>query len=588
MDPTPTPFLERIKTFWGKEYNLLILAAGVGVLAGVASTVFRWMIDFFDRVFSQQGILFGFSDSTVAMLLPLMPMVGGLLIGLAWKFLPQAMEANGVHNVIEAMAMNEGKVPKSSIVTCAAASAITIGSGGSAGRVAPTVQICSAIGSLIGQIFRLNPERLRIFAGCGAAAGIAATFNAPLAGVIFAMEIILGHYTIGSFSPIVIAAVLGTVTGRAIEGNALTFQTPVHELVSYWEIFWYLLLGILCGLAARLFTALYFKTHDLFEKNINIPIVFKPALGGLVVGLLAIWVPEVKGNGFPVMEDALNGNLGWGLALTLVIAKMFATSVTLGSRGIGGIFAPSLFVGAMVGAVFGTAAHGMFSSITATHETYALVGMAALASAMLAAPLTAILIVFEMTNDYTIILPVMVCCIVATYTARIFDKNSLYVQMLVNEGVNLRHGKVVSVLNTIYVREVMSVNVITIPEDAPFEEILKSVSYSRNLCYPVVDTHGHITGLLSFSEIRQAALDRENESPDSLKEVTARELARKEFATLVPHNNLHEALDKFAEMDWNEIPVVGVSEPKKVVGLLNRSNVEAVYNREMLIQDLER
>ncbi len=278
-----------------------------------------------------------------------------------------------------------------------------------------------------------------------------------------------------------IAAVLGTVTGRALEGNELTFQIPVHEVVSHWEIGWYLLLGVLCGLAAKMFTWAFFKTQNVFEERVQIPMVLKPALGGLIVGLLTIWIPEVKGNGFPVMETVLKGDLAWTLALVLVFAKVFATAVTLGSRGIGGMFAPSLFVGAMVGAVFGSAAHGLFPSGTATHETYALVGMAAMASAMLAAPLTAILIVFEMTNDYTIILPVMVCCIVATYTMRVFNKNSLYIQMLEKSGVNIRHGKVVTILSSGYVRDVMKPDVVTVPEESSLDDLLTSVSYSRDL-----------------------------------------------------------------------------------------------------------
>ena len=452
-DP-PQALAQRIKQFFGKEYNLLILAALIGVLAGTASTVFRWMIAFFERVFSTGGILFGFPDWAVVLLLPLMPMLGGLIIGLAWKLMPGPMEENGVHKVIQGMAMSNGKIPKSSILVCATTSSITLGSGGSAGRVAPTVQICAAIGSMIGQLFKMSTERMRVFVGCGAAAGIAATFNAPLAGVLFAMEIILGKYTIHSFSPIVIASVMGTVTGRAIEGNALTFQTPVHDLVSYWEIFFYLILGVLCGLMARLFTKIYFSAQKFFEEKVPLPRNLHPALGGLIVGLIGVGFPQVMGNGFPEMEEVLNGQLFWGLAFMLIFAKTIATALTLGSRGIGGIFAPALFVGAMLGAAFGTGLHAVFPDWTATSEAYAMVGMGALVSAVLQAPMTGILMLFEMTNDYTIILPVMVCCIVSTYTMREFDQNSVYIRLLMEKGIDIRHGWVASILSTMYVRDV--------------------------------------------------------------------------------------------------------------------------------------
>ncbi|MDH5762011.1 MAG: chloride channel protein [Nitrospinota bacterium] len=571
-----------IKSFFGREYNLLILAAVIGTLAGAASTVFRWMIDFFAKVFSGEGLLLGLSAGAVMLLMPFMPMLGGLVIGMARRYFPEAVAESGVDRVMEAVVLKNGKIRKRVLTVCALTSSITIGSGGSAGRVGPTVQICSVIGSVFGQMFKLSKERIRVLVGCGAAAGIAATFNAPLAGVIFVMEIILGEFTIHSLSPIVIASVMGTVTGRAIEGNELTFLTPVHELVHPSEIFFYLILGILCGLTANLFTQTFYRSQKFFEEQVNISVVLKPALGGLIVGLLAILTPEIRGNGFPEMEQVLNGQLFWAMALVLIFTKIFATAVTLGSGGVGGTFAPSLFIGAMVGATFGAAVHGVLPEWTASSETYALVGMGALASAVMQAPLTSILILFEMTNDYTIILPIMICCIVATYTMRRFTQNSIYEQTLLNRGVNIRHGKAINILSRMFVRDVMTQEVVTISEEMPFKNILEIVSYSRHLYYPVVDSEGEMTGIISFSNIRDAA---QNEGMEET--ALARDLATPGVVALKPNHNLNEALKKFSELDVQQLPVLQVGDSKKVVGMLRQSDVQAVYNREILISELK-
>ena len=284
------------------DQNMLILAALLGFLAGFASTFFRWMIEFFESIFSVKGLsLTGIPPQLYPFLLPLMPMFGGCLIGLICKYFPNAVTENGVHKVMYAVALNDGKVRKRTITSCAVTSSVTIGSGGSAGREGPTVQIGAAVGSAIGQLLHLSTERMRVLVGCGAAAGIAASFNAPLAGVLFALEIILGDFTIHTFSPIIIASVIGTVTGRALEGNEVTFNVPVHELVHPTEIIFYLALGVLCGIVARLFTFVYFYIQQIFEEKISAPGYLKPALGGLIVGIISIFIPQILGNGYEVM-----------------------------------------------------------------------------------------------------------------------------------------------------------------------------------------------------------------------------------------------------------------------------------------------
>ena len=575
---------EKIKILLMQDHNMLLLAAVIGFLAGLASTLFRRLIEFFGVIFSADGLAFiGVTGIAFSLLLPLMPMIGGIITGIICHFFPDAVKENGVHRVMHAVAMKAGKIRKRTLLTCSTTSALTIGSGGSAGREGPTVQIGSAVGSALGNLFHLSHERVQVLVGCGAAAGIAASFNAPLAGVLFALEIILTNFTIHTFSPIVVASVIGTATGRAMEGNEITFSVPVHELVSYSEIVFYLFLGILCGVISKLFTFTFFKANDIFDKMVYLPVPLKPALGGLIVGFISISFPAVLGNGYGFMEKALNGELFWGLAFVLIFLKIISTSATLGSGGLGGVFAPSLFIGAMLGSAYGTLVHAINPNFTASPETYALVGMGAVAGAVMQAPLTNILMLFELTNDYTIILPIMITCIVSAYTFRAFDKNSIYIQKLLKEGINIKYGREVSILNSIKVSDVLSGDVTTIPEGMPFRKILETISYSKNFYFPVVDGQGEMSGILSFHMIREMIF--EEELGDL---IVANDLKVKSVMTLTPENNLNQAMEMFAKLDVEQLPVVGRDDLKRVIGMVNRGEVVAAYNREVLVSGFDK
>jgi len=584
MSTTTDQIRDKFRSILMFDQNMLILAALLGFLAGFASTFFRWMIEFFESIFSVKGFsLAGIPPQTYPFLLPLMPMLGGLFIGLICKYFPNAVKENGVHKVMYAVALNDGKVRKRTIASCAVTSSITIGSGGSAGREGPTVQIGAAVGSTIGQLLHLSTERMRVLVGCGAAAGIAASFNAPLAGVLFALEIILGDFAIHTFSPIIIASVIGTVTGRALEGNEVTFNVPVHELVHPTEIIFYLALGMLCGIVARLFTFMYFYVQQIFEEKLNMPDLYKPAIGGLIVGMVSIFMPQILGNGYDVMEQALTGQMFWGLAFLLVFMKIICTSITLGSGGMGGVFAPSLFIGAMVGTAFGSSVHFIFPTLSASAETYSVVGMGAVAGAVMQAPLTNILMLFELTNDYTLILPIMATCIAASYTYQRFTKHSIYMQNLLNKGINIRHGREASIMNSIKVQDVMSTDITTIAQEMPFRKILETISYSKNFYFPVLDNRGDMTGILSFSDIREVIF--EEQLGDLL---VAGELANTKVYSLTPQQNLNEAMEIFSQLDVDQLPVVRSEDKLKVIGMLTRGDMMASYNRAILVSGFDR
>ncbi len=562
---------------------MIILAVIVGLVGGFGAIVFRLMIRFF------QVLFFGLGPDFLTLLtgLPwyhkiLAPAAGGALVGPIVYFLAREAKGHGVPEVIAAVA-TEGSVIRPRVVLVKIlASAICIGSGGSVGREGPIVQIGSAMGSSMGQFLRLSSARLRTLVGCGAAAGIAATFNAPIAGPLFALEIIVGDFGLTSFSPIVISSVTATYISRLYLGNHPAFSIPAYSLVSAWEIPMYAVLGLIAGLVALLFIVSLYWMEDRFEA-LPFPEYLKPILGGLILGALAIWFPHVFGVGYETISLSLMGKFSLLFLLALGLAKIFATSLTLGSGGSGGIFAPSLFIGAMIGGLFGSIVHSLFPEITASSGAYALVGMGAIVAAATHAPITAIVIIFEMTGDYLAILPLMASCIISVLITTSLKDESIYTLKLIRRGQHITRLREVSILRSLLVKDVMREDVLTIPKDMPFRELLDRALNSEYSYFPVVESRGELSGIFSLSDLFHA-LRKPEVQRDGM---VAADLGTTRVLTVTPLDDLDKVLERFGRINVEELPVVSSEADGKVIGRVSMHDLMEAYRREVLRRSAE-
>ncbi|MGA7569913.1 MAG: chloride channel protein [Candidatus Aquilonibacter sp.] len=413
---------------------LMVTAVIVGLGGGFGAVAFRALITgetflAFNVIGASLGKVIGVFAIVVQLAL------GGIIAAwIASTFAPEA-KGHGVPEVMEAVALRGGKMRPRVIAIKALASATSIGFGGSCGREGPIVQIGSTIGSVLGQVVRAPAPIVRTLVACGAAAGISATFNAPIGGVFFAAEVILGEFAPRSFAAIVVSSVISAVIGRAYFGDHASFSAGGFELVSPYELFFYALLGVIAAVWATGFVRMLYFFEDRFEE-FKIPAWVKGGIGFGLVGVIGIWIPQIFGVGYVSMQQVLDQHVGADRALALAIAKPLATSLTLGSGGSGGVFAPSLFTGAFVGDAFGRIVHQLFPLWTAPGAAYGLVGMAALFAAASEAPMTAIIIVFEMSNDYRIILPLMVCVVIATVLGRRMLGSTVYEMKLIRRGID--------------------------------------------------------------------------------------------------------------------------------------------------------
>jgi chloride channel protein, CIC family len=502
---------------WGRwlrdsAYAVVPLALLVGAVTGVGAVGFHELITFFTHLFT------GYDDYSglgrVASLhfpglgfwfLLLAPVIAGLIYGpLVHHFAPEA-RGHGVPEVMYAVSHNGGRIKPQVTLVKAFASALCIGSGGSVGREGPIVQIGSAAGSTLAQILRLGTPRIRLLVACGAAAGISATFNAPLAGPFFAMELILREFTAASFGAVVLSSVTADVIGRAVLGDQPFLALPAFAVHCPAEYLLYAVLGVAVGAVGVAFSKVLYVVEDACDWLWRGPEWARPAVGGIALGALLIALPQMYGVGYPVLQNAVVGEYAIPMLLLLMVGKMFATSLTIGIGGSGGVFAPTLFIGAMAGSAFGAAALGLFPTVTASAGAFGLVGMGAALGGATGAPITAVMILFELTGQYSIILPLMVAVAMAAGTGHLLSKETIYTAKLWRRGVDLDNPPIRFPAFT-------AVDVATSAPDPLLDNVsLEAASAALAASHlgmlPVVDVTGTYQGCISAADVAANLVD---------------------------------------------------------------------------------
>jgi CIC family chloride channel protein len=424
--------------------TLVPMAVAVGAITGLGAVGFRYLITAFTKMFT------GFSDYSALgrvasthwpalgfWFLLVTPAIAGAVYGpLVYRFAPEA-RGHGVPEVMYAVAHRSGRIAPQVTIVKALASALCIGGGGSVGREGPIVQIGSAVGSALAQLLGLNTDRMRLLVACGAAGGISATFNTPLAGAFFAIELILRTVAAEAFGAVVLSSVTAAVVGRALLGDHPFLALPVFAVRNPMEYLLYTALGVGAGVLGVAFSKLLYLVEDLCDWVWRGPEWARPAAGGLVLGGLLIALPQMYGVGYPVLESAISGRYVVGMLLLLMVGKMLATSLTIGIGGSGGVFAPTLFIGAMAGTAFGATVHQWWPGLAESPGAYGLIGMGAALGAATRAPITAVVILFELTGEYSIILPLMAAVAMAAGTGRLLSKTTIYTAKLWRRGVDL-------------------------------------------------------------------------------------------------------------------------------------------------------
>ena len=557
---------------------MLVTSLIVGIGAGLGAVLFRRLIDWIHN-FAYNDIA-GILAEWYPLHLIVIPALGGAIVGPLVYYFAREAKGHGVPEVMEALELRGGKIRPRVVVVKSLASSVCIASGGSVGREGPIAQIGSALGSLIGQLLKLSEDRVRTLVACGAAGGIAATFNAPIAGAVFALEVLLRRFGSVYFGAVVISAVTADVIAHYFEGDSRTFLTPEYTMQSPWELLLYTLMGFIAALAAVGFSRLLYFSEDIWGL-IRIPEPAKPLLGGILLGLLGIisyqidGFPRVFGVGYETIENTLFSQLTLQVTFGLLLLKLVATTLTLGSGGSGGIFAPSLFMGAMLGASFGQIAHTIFPEIVAPSGAYALVGMAAFFGGAAHAPITAILILFEMTGDYQIILPLMLSTVLSTIVSRNLSPDSIYTLKLKRRGVELSQDtQAIDLMQGVTAEIAMNCETDAVSSDMSLIELMSTFSSTHYHGLPVVQNETELVGLITINELDHVR------SKGTLESKTIADiLTINNPATILPHQPVWMALRHLEAQGEGCVPVVSESGKNILLGVLRRIDIIRAYNK---------
>jgi CIC family chloride channel protein len=559
-------------------------AVAMGAVAGMAAVLLRYAISWVQNAaFTgelhlrnatalEEGKYFVGNWGALVVLVPL---AGGMIVGLIRHFRPETKQF-GVSEVMAAVQAQGGILRGRSSWGHTAISAITVGTGGSTGREGPIGYIGAALGSSLGRRLGFSARDIKILLGCGFAAGIAASFNAPLGGVLMAIELVVPEFSTHAFIPLVAASVTGVAVGHIFLGSWATFPTPVFNLTSPWELFVYLVLGLVCGMAAVGFIRLVTWSYRAWI-GLQFPEIVKPAAGGLLVGVLGLamfsWFGNyhVFGTGYATISHIVSAPSGGFLSLiplllVLAIAKPLATSITVGSGGGGGMFSVSLYQGAVLGGLVGFAGHALIPGIVADPAAYAIVGMGAFYAASARATLTAIVIVTELVGNYAILLPLMLAAVVADAVSVRLSLESIYTVRLAEKGIHYEHARIQNPLDFVHVKDVMTPKVDVLPSTMTVGEAFNRMADLGHTGYPVLDAEGNLAGIVTRRDLSRHL--QGGQGSQALAGVVSG-LA----ITCTPDERLHRARDRMHRHAIGRLVVVDEANRRKVLGILTRSDV---------------
>jgi len=553
--------------------SMTVITSVLAVLLGLVTGASIWLFKFLlaqvkDFSFSTlYGVLAPLGGWTVMLL----PVIGGVLVGLLLQYWGGHEKIEGTGRVIQSIRVDGGRLRYKYLPVKTAAAVLSIGSGASVGPEDPSVSIGANLGSMLGHWTRLSEERITILVSAGVAAAIAAAFNAPIAGVFFALEIVLGDITTSSLGMILIAAVTSSVFTQWVSGTAPAFQAHFYTFNSGYELLLYALLGLLAGPISAVYVRLLYWTQDLFQK-IKLPRWAKTAMAGLAVGLVGIFYPQVFGVGYDTITSILSATkLTFGVMFILMLAKLVLTPISIAGGFAGGVFAPSLFIGATLGGAFGMVMQHFFPALGISAPAYALVGMAAVLAGAVHAPLTAALLLFEMTSDYRIILPLMISVAVSLVISQKIQGQSMYEIGLARKGFFVKHGKDIDLLASLKVREVMSTNMVVLPETMNLVDARRVMDEKRFHGALVENDRNQFAGIITLQDMDRYEIHEG-------KTGTIGEACNRKVEVTYPDENLANALAIMSRLDIGRIPVVLKEAPTHLVGVVRRSDIISAYN----------
>ncbi len=561
------------------EYTMFsIYSILTGAIAGLAAVLFHNSIEFFNEVFFKQtaeGLYFLGGAAVIVM-----PALGMLLQSFMIYLFPKTASKRGVSEVIKAVALRGGYIPLRTTIFHFLAPVISIGSGGTVGPEGPAAQLGGGVASKFGNLLSLSDQRRRMFTAAGSGAAIAAIFNTPLGGIFFALEVILlNDFNSPAFSALILATVTASAISRILLGNISVFNFDIIATIDYSHLYMYAILGIGAGLISIVFIRFSSALDKFIKRKVlpRLPQWLLMTFVGLLVGVVGYFYKEIFGIGYGAINEILANKLNWQFVLLLFAFKFVLVPLTLNSGGFGGLFAPSLFMGACYGFLAAVLMETVFF-FPVNYTLFILIGMGALLGGINSIPISAILIIFEMTKEYAFILPLMLAVVISTTLVQIFLKGSIHLKHLEQEGFSIIQGRETSILRSIFVDEVMNKKFYLLKENTNLSKLVTQIMEAPTSTFYIVNESDRLTGIISSAEIRPIISEYEH-----VRDVlVASDIANKNFRTVKIDDDLDYVLKLFGKENIDEFPVVDAVDNKKIIGSISRNDIIEKYNKESL------